>query len=99
VGRVIEGASGPNLWAIYPTREINPSFPSDCKLMYFTSSHLPAIETGGRNVGLPVRAVKNKLYGNDDYYYTKEEVDAKDNEIIVVFESKQDKIEDLDTIR
>jgi hypothetical protein len=51
--------------------------------MYFTSSYSPRIDTESRAIGLPVRAVKNKLYGNDDYYYTKEEVDAQKQDKLV----------------
>lgn len=88
VGRVIEGLSGPNLWAIYPTGEISDLRSDECKIMYFTNTRLPDIDADNRNVGLPARAVKNKLYGNDDYYYTKEEINAKEQEINITLESK-----------
>lgn len=84
VGIVIEqGISGINAWAIYPTRELYEYGSSECKIMYFTSSYSPRIGNEVRTVGLPIRAVKNKLYGNDDYYYTKEEIDAQKQDILV----------------
>ena len=76
VGSVIEGISGLNIWAVYPTSELDSTRPTDCKIMYFTSSYSPKIESNGRGVGVPVRAVTNRALG-DDGYYTKGEIDSK----------------------
>ena len=80
VGRVIEGISGINIWAVYPTSELDSTRSTDCKIMYFTSSYAPRIDSGGRGVGIPVRAVTNSTWG-DDGYYTRGEIDDKIKEL------------------
>lgn len=80
VGSVIEDISGLNIWAVYPTSELDSTRSTACKIMYFTSSYAPRIDSGGRGVGIPVRAVTNRAIG-DDGYYTKGEIDDRIKEL------------------